>query len=135
MALFEWRDDYSVKIPSIDAQHQRLVAILNELHESMVSGHGAERLRAVLGELVAYTAEHFAYEEALFAEHGYPNAAAHTAEHQRLVEQVLEFKRKYEGGQAAINMALMKFLKDWLIKHILGSDKAYGGHLVERGVR
>jgi hemerythrin len=29
----------------------------------------------------------------------------------------------------------MRFLKDWLIQHILGSDKAYSNYLVERGVR
>jgi hemerythrin-like metal-binding protein len=135
MALFDWRDDYSVKVPSIDAQHQQLVAILNQLHEGMTSGTGTERMSALLASLVDYTAKHFAYEEALFAEHGYPGTQAHVDEHKRLVTQVLEFKRKFELGEASINMQLMKFLKDWLIKHILGSDKAYSSHLVERGVK
>lgn len=135
MALFQWREDYSVKIPSIDAQHKRLVEMLNQLNDGMASGTGHAQLGTLLDGLVDYTAKHFAYEEKLFEQHTFPGAEQHIAEHRRLVEQVLEFKRKYEGGQAAINMALMKFLKDWLIKHILGSDKAYGGHLVERGVR
>jgi len=135
MALFEWNDDYSVKVASIDAQHKKLVGMLNDLHDGMVSGTGAEKLSALLGGLVEYTAMHFTYEEKLFAEHGYPQSKAHAEEHQRLVAQVLEFKRRYEASQASINMQLMKFLKDWLIKHILGSDKAYSAHLVERGVK
>lgn len=134
MALFEWRDDYSVKIGSIDVQHQKLVAMLNALHDGMVAGSGTAHLGAQLQGLVAYTAEHFAYEERLFAEHGYPSAPQHIEEHQRLVAQVLEFKAKFEAGTASINMQLMKFLKDWLIKHILGSDRLYSAHLVERGV-
>lgn len=134
MALFEWRDDYSVKVPSIDTQHRKLVAMLNELHDGMVGGSGTAHLGGLLVGLVEYTAQHFAYEEKLFAEHGYPESERHIEEHQRLVTQVLDFKTKFEAGQASINMQLMKFLKDWLIKHILGSDKAYSAHLVERGV-
>jgi len=135
MALFEWCDDYSVKVASIDAQHKKLVGMLNELHEGMTNGSGNERLGALLENLVGYTVQHFAYEEQLFALHKYPLSAAHTEEHQRLVTQVGEFKQKFDSGQANINMQLMKFLKDWLIKHILGSDKAYSAHLVERGVK
>jgi hemerythrin-like metal-binding protein len=130
--LFHWSDDYSVKVPSIDAQHQRLVAMLNDLHDGMSRGHGAELLTPILSGLIDYTAQHFAHEEALFAEYGYPDAAEHTAEHQKLVAQVLAFKAKLESKQATINMELMKFLKDWLIKHILGSDMRYSALLVER---
>lgn len=135
MALFTWCDDYSVKVPSIDQQHHKLVDMLNALHDGMTKGGSRAQLEELLNGLVSYTVEHFAYEEELFAEHGFPHAEAHVAEHQRLVQQVTEFKRKHETGSAKINMQLMKFLKDWLINHILGSDKAYSGHLVERGVK
>jgi hemerythrin len=135
MALFEWCDDYSVRIASIDDQHKKLVGMLNELHDGMTSGKGAERMGALLKGLVEYTVLHFAYEEKLFAAHDYPQSQAHTEEHQRLVARVAEFKRQFEAGETQINMQLMKFLKDWLIKHILGSDKAYSAHLVERGVK
>lgn len=135
MTLFAWSDDYSVKIPSIDAQHHKLVDMLNSLHEGMTAGKGSETLERLLIDLVDYTVHHFAYEEKLFAEHGYPLAAEHSEEHKNLVAQVLEFKQRYDTGSAQINMQVMRFLKDWLIKHILGSDKGYSNFLVERGVK
>jgi hemerythrin len=135
MALFVWSDDYSVRIPSVDAQHQKLVEMLNALHDGMVAGSGSERLKALLDGLVDYTAKHFAHEEKLFAQYSYPQTKEHAEEHRKLVGQVLEFKGKYEAGQASINMQLMKFLKDWLIKHILGSDKAFGPFLSEAGAK
>ncbi|HEY6877890.1 MAG TPA: bacteriohemerythrin [Polyangiales bacterium] len=135
MALFTWSDDYSVKIASIDEQHKKLIAMLNSLHDGMSAGHGSDKLGPLLNGLVEYTAQHFSFEEKLFADHGYPQAAQHTAEHKRLVDQVLEFKARYESGHAQINVQLMKFLKNWLIQHILGSDKAYVAHLTERGVK
>jgi len=134
MTLFEWRDEYSVKIATIDAQHLRLVSILNAMHDGMTSGTGVERLGPLLDELVEYTVKHFAFEERLFAEHGYAQAEEHAQEHRRLEAKVLEFKAKYEAKQVSMNMELMRFLKDWLIKHILGSDRAYSAYLVDRGV-
>ena len=134
MALFEWNDDFSMKVPSIDAQHKRLVEMLNALHAGMSSGAGNAQLEGILGGLIEYTAHHFAHEEALFAEHGFPEAEAHIAEHEALVAQVLDFKGKLERKEVRITMELMRFLKDWLIKHILGSDKRYSAFFVERRV-
>jgi hemerythrin len=134
MTLFQWSDDYSVKVPSIDAQHQMLVRMLNDLHDGMAKGTSPEQLRQILSGLIDYTAKHFAYEERLFAEHGFPEAAEHIAEHAHLVGQVLAFQQKLESKQVSLNMELMRFLKDWLIKHILGSDKKYSALFVEKKV-
>lgn len=134
MALFEWNDDFSVKVPSIDAQHKGLVDMLNSLHAGMSSGAGSDQLASILAGLIDYTAKHFAHEEKLFAEHGYPDAEAHIAEHQKLVGQVLDYQAKFERKEVRMNMELMRFLKDWLIKHILGSDKAYSTLFVEKHV-
>jgi hemerythrin len=135
MALFQWRDEYSMKVASIDAQHCKLVEMLNALHDGMASGTGKEKLAPLLDGLIQYTATHFAHEEDYFAKYAYPEAEKHTEEHQKLVKQVLSFKEKFDAGRANINMELMIFLKDWLIHHILGSDKAYSKHLVERGAK
>lgn len=135
MALFEWSEDYSVKIPSIDAQHKHLVELLNELHVGMLNGTSSERLGPLLDRLVEYTAYHFSHEEGLFTETGYPLGDAHAAVHDRLIDQVLDFKRRYDAGESTLGMHLMVFLKDWLIAHILGCDMEYVGHLSARQVQ
>lgn len=135
MPLFRWRDEYSMQIPSVDVQHRGLVDTLNRLHQSMVSGASGADLAPILGTLVEYTRLHFAHEEHLFAQYGYPAAAAHTAEHQRLVQEVEAFVARYHVGSATLGMELTRFLKDWLLHHILESDAAYSAFLVERGAR
>ncbi|MCA9598423.1 MAG: hemerythrin family protein [Myxococcales bacterium] len=135
MALFAWKDEYSVKVPSIDVQHKKLVELLNELHEAMTQGKSTEHLGHVLGGLIKYTAEHFAYEEKLFAQSGYPHAKEHKLEHERLKKQVLDFQKKFTSGEARISIELLRFLKDWTSNHILGSDKRYSAHLVQANVR
>jgi len=109
--------------------------MLNGLHDGMVSGTSRERLAPLLGGLIEYTATHFAHEEELFAQYGYPDSAKHTQEHQDLVKKVLDFKGKFDKGSSSLTMELMMFLKNWLLEHILGSDKAYSAHLVERGAK
>jgi hemerythrin len=42
MALMEWKDKYSVNVPTIDTQHQNLFATINELFDAMRSGTGAK---------------------------------------------------------------------------------------------
>ena len=134
MALFEWSDDYSVGVPSLDQEHKELVGMLNALHDAMAQGLGQEHLGEILDGLVAYTAKHFAHEEELFATYHYSETEQHIAEHQLLVSQVMEFQVKFKEKRASVNMELMRFLKDWLIGHILGSDKRYSELLVSHRV-
>ena len=35
MALITWDDSYSVKVDKIDGQHQKLMGLINQLHEAM----------------------------------------------------------------------------------------------------
>jgi len=133
--MFEWSEDYSMKIPSIDAQHKKLVAMLNDLYAGMMSNASREAASATLEGLTEYTLTHFAYEEELFRQYGYEHSEQHEKEHRALVEAVVAFKQKFDAGEASINMELMNFLKDWLIKHILGSDKRYSRFLRDQGVK
>lgn len=136
MPLMEWNDKLSVGIAPIDRQHQKLVGMLNTLYDGVQAGHGKDVLGKVLDGLIAYTVDHFSFEEKLFAQTGYPASAAHIKEHEDLKRQVLEVQAKYKSGAAAtLSLEVMNFLKNWLVKHIQGSDKRYGPHLVAAGVK
>src|SRR5690349_16887152 len=130
--MFEWKSEYSVSIPSIDAQHQGLFRTAAELHAAMTSGQGKAALARVLDRLVQYTAAHFAHEERLMAQHSYPELPAHRAEHEALTKQVLDFQAKFQSGQALVTVQLLQFLKSWLEKHIQGTDARYTPYLMDK---
>jgi len=132
--LFAWSDVYSVKIGILDAQHKKLIGILNDLNQAMVDGHGKDKLGSILSELVTYTKSHFATEEKLMQSHKYPDYHVHKGEHERLAGTVLEFQRKFLANEIGLTIELLAFLKDWLTQHILGSDKRYGPFLNSKGV-
>jgi hemerythrin len=135
MSAFVWEDKYSLQIAELDRQHQKLFALFNELYDAMQQGHAAEVIDKVLTSVVDYTAYHFAFEEKLLHESGYVEEAAHRAEHGKLAEQAKVLAQKLGQGKADVTMATLKFLGDWLARHILVSDKQFAPFLLARGVR
>ena len=123
--IFPWREAYSVHIPQIDAQHQQLIGLINDLHAAMLQGNGKPALARIFGELVRYTDSHFAYEETMLRQRGYAGLAAHSAEHRRLKQQVVDLQVQFQQGKLLLTMQVMQFLKEWLANHILTRDMQY----------
>ena len=123
--MFEWKNDYVVGIRSIDAQHQGLFAIGRELYAAMSAGQGKTVLARLLDRLVQYTTIHFAHEEHLMQLSHYPDFANHKAKHDALVKQVVAFQTQFNAGQTTMAIQVLQFIKDWLEKHIKGTDFAY----------
>jgi hemerythrin len=134
MALITWSDDLSVNIGSIDNQHKKLVALVNNLHDAMSTGKGQQALGKILDELIEYTKTHFVTEERLMTAHSYPGYLSHKKEHDGLTQQVLSVHRDFKSGKPVITVEIMRFLKDWLSTHIKGTDQKYGPFLISKGV-
>lgn len=134
MALVAWKEDYVVNVREIDDQHKKLVAMINELHDAMLAKKAKEVLGPLLSKLVAYCASHFATEEKLLKTHGYPEYDDHKEKHEKMTAKVLALQNDWKAGRVNLTLDVSKFLKDWLDKHILGTDKKYGPFLNGKGV-
>lgn len=132
--MFEWRNEFSVQIGSVDAQHKMLFGLANELYTAMTAGRSKASLARILDRLVQYTKVHFAHEERLMQLHGYPAFQAHKAEHDALTSKVLQFQQDFAGGRVNMSVQLLQFLRDWLERHIQGSDRRYSPFLREKAV-
>jgi hemerythrin len=132
--LFPWTDAYSVKIAIVDSQHKVLVDLINELHQAMIARKGKESLGGILANLIKYTKSHFAAEEGLLKANQYPDFVNHKPEHERFTQTIVEFQGRFQRNEVAMTIDVMDFLKDWLVKHIMGVDKKYVPHLSARGV-
>jgi hemerythrin len=135
MSLITWNDSYSVNIREIDRQHLKLVQIINDLNEAMLKGKANDVLAKLLRELVSYTKTHFSNEEGYLDRYGYPDIKAHKLQHSSFVEKISAFSDDFENGRMGVSIEIMKFLKDWLLKHIKGTDMRYVPFLTEKGMR
>jgi len=132
---FCWTERYSVNIAVLDRQHQALFDTVNELKDALTSGLGSGVVEEVLKKLSDYALNHFAAEELLMTEHGFPGLETHRAEHERFARNVEKFLEDYKAGKTGVPVALMLFLQSWLQEHLLKTDKAYSAYLNARGVR
>lgn len=134
MALIEWNQSLSVGVVQFDQQHHQLVTMLNDLHAAMQRGEGSQVLDTVLGDLIAYTRDHFTAEEILMEYHDYPDFQHHTRAHRLLVEQVHAIQDRVKSGRPLQLTSVMQFLVNWLTNHILTEDKNYRSFFQARGV-
>lgn len=125
MTFMPWSNALMLGIPTMDAQHQVLVELINTLHAEL-SNLVPQRtvIAEVLEGLVDYTHNHFIEEEVMFQRYGYPQTEAHTAEHGQFTAQAMDWLRRFEDGHD-VDMEALAFLKNWLVHHILKEDRAY----------
>ena len=131
--LMEWSSALAVGHTEIDRQHQVLIGIANRLNQAMASGAGRSACGSILDELVAYTVNHFSFEEKLMEKHRYADREAHRAKHRQLIEDISKFKRQYDSG-GTVAIELMGFIRDWLVNHFLKVDRALARDLAGRGL-
>ncbi len=135
MAYFNWTDDLSVKIPTIDEQHKKLIGMINDFYDSFKSGQNKEKLVELVSGLKDYTSYHFSTEEDLLTQHGYPGFDNHKEQHVAFVEKVDDFHQRMESGKLLVSLEVTNFLKDWLTSHIKKTDHEYSSFLVDKGVK
>jgi len=120
----QWSSELEIGIPVIDSQHQRIVEYIGKV-EMAHKHHSQGELIAVLDELVDYTLSHFAFEESLMEEAGYPFIKAHQKVHALFTRRVDGYHQQARAG-ADVTDELMHTLKSWLVNHIKHDDRDYG---------
>jgi hemerythrin-like metal-binding protein len=123
----EFSGAIDVEIDEINRQHSKLIDIANELHRIADHRLGSRAAKRILKTLIGYTQTHFRYEESFMSRYGYPDVAEHRAQHLKLEKQVVDYANRIDRGEVSTH-ELLKFLKDWLVYHIQGSDRHYTPH-------
>jgi len=125
--MIEWTEDLNIGHPVIDADHRKLVDIINLFMAS--EGRLDERviLNNTLRLLVEYAKGHFAREEQIQREAMYPYMEMHVAEHKVLMVQLTGIVQSLfiEKSKPLDKHALSEvrgLLKCWLTDHIRKFD-------------
>lgn len=121
--MLAWQEDLETGVDVIDGQHRRIVDMINQLEAARRAGVQATTME-VLDGLVDYTLSHFAFEESLMEQAGYPFSAAHRRVHEVFARRVQDYRLRFEAGEDILD-ELRAMLSRWLFNHIRGDDKAY----------
>lgn len=123
MTYMKWTSDLDLGIEVIDNQHRRIVEYINDLYRA-IERHSRDEVGEVLEQLVEYTMSHFAFEEDLQEQAGYPFLHAHRKVHELFSRKVADFQHRFELGED-VSRQLLTTLRAWLINHIKRDDADY----------
>ena len=130
----EWSDAMSCGVDEIDRQHQILVDLLAEAAAKLTGRANDPLFDRITQDLLAYAIYHFETEEKLMQKYGYAQAApdeakGHIAAHRHFTEQVVAMRDEARTGFPEADAALLHFLREWLVDHIMNTDKRLGGFI------
>ena len=125
--IFPWDDNFNTGLADVDAQHRKLVQLLNTLASHVAFRKNETGLQTVFDALAEYAVYHFDTEEALWHEYlaGDPAEVAHRAAHTGFVKEVATFRAALTDlAREDVAEEALGFLVHWLASHILESDRA-----------
>ncbi len=121
IAVIPWSKDYEIGHELIDSQHKIFLMLLNKLGQNIATGYTQEHMFRVINELKKYAEFHFASEENVMYESGYPELKAHQHIHSEILFELSVLEGHVSHGNAKPE-DIYEFLKRWLFNHILYED-------------
>lgn len=122
MSLLQWRDEYSVGVPSVDHEHQELIATINRLHDAMRTSADHDRVVDALCDIFAQISAHFALEEKIMRDAHYSAYPEHKLDHETLLDELRDImdsvdeQGRYDEGE------LSQDLDRWFSDHFRTHD-------------
>jgi two-component system NtrC family sensor kinase len=132
---FIWDNKFNTGVDVVDEQHRKLVDLINRL--GSISAHltSTTELGEILTELANYTVYHFNTEEDLMKQYAVDagHQDVHIKAHHHFIDQVTVAAKILMGSSDVNNQLvapLLKYLTNWLVQHILGSDARMGKEIL-----
>lgn len=130
-----WEDKYSVGVEEIDNQHKFMFTVINDLLDAIDTNSTNEHLGKIIESLIKYKIFHFETEEKYFREFNYDGAEEHITKHHEFNTKLSGLKEKYPEYNMEFAFALVDFLEDWLIEHLMVVDQKYVKCFKEHGLK
>jgi diguanylate cyclase (GGDEF)-like protein/hemerythrin-like metal-binding protein len=117
-----WRGEWESGNRLIDEEHRLLLDLANELLDLTLSRSEKAQVKALVERLFDHIDTHFADEERVLAELGYPDLAAHRQIHMNLAAEAAAMRDRFRAD-AADAITFFSFMVDKVIVgHLLAED-------------
>jgi len=129
-----WDRNLETGNDEIDGQHRELFHRIDKLLAASREKRSREEVAQTLTFLGDYVVQHFAAEERMMAEAGYPELETHRGEHARFVQEfgILYREFKAEGPTTLFIIRVGNRVTGWLREHIYRTDRSLVEYLRPR---
>lgn len=117
--MLVWENDFRTGIEDIDAQHIILFALINQLDININNELPNECVHDTLKAVAYYIDFHFAYEEMLMRQRGFPALEEHLAEHRLLMQTVVHLAAPAAAPDSRrLAFRMRHELMEWMLSHM-----------------
>lgn len=125
MALIDKNGSMLLGYEPIDQDHDEFITLLNRLNQA----DNAE-FPALFQELFEHTEQHFDKENELMKQYAFPAEAEHKGEHQRVLGEFKQFKKRIDKGLISFGRSFVnERLPQWFELHVTTMDSALAAHI------
>jgi hemerythrin len=123
-------------VAEIDQQHRELINLINKLNDAVKNHESRNDIYLIIDDVISYTGFHFATEERLMVESGYPEVEWHKKKHKQLIKEALHLKEKldYVGEDM-----FSEWFNHWpfanVLAHVEYADKQIVDHIIQGGAK
>lgn len=122
MALIEWQEYFELGILDVDQEHRELIELINRIHRRLKAGDAGNPVSAILGDIHAQIAAHFALEERIMRQRNYRHYADHKEDHEVLLDDIRDIMDRYEDDRSYDPAAFGAELTRWFTEHFSSHD-------------
>lgn len=133
MSLIDWKPEFAIGIPAVDAEHRELIETINALHRALTADASHDEVMAGLGEIYARISAHFALEERYMRETGYAALASHKEDHETLLDEIRDIMDGIDDAGAFDEARLADDLERWFTVHFRTHDARLHQHVAAAG--
>lgn len=134
-----WTKAIETGLPALDDQHRQYFAMVNGYMAASAKAaaqqNGHEELVERLKFLRRYAVEHFATEQKIMKDAGYPDYQEHFEQHMYFLKRVgaLDNRLREEGHSEKLTREVHFYTLEWFISHIQSADMLVVEFLRESG--
>lgn len=131
-----WHEKYALGITPLDAAHQRLFTDIHGL-TSAIQACTAAPISPLLKKINTAATRAFLLQEKMMQDKDYPFAELHTRQHLRFFDYLEELQEEIERDRTDhiyLSFRIKNMLTNWLINHILNTDRHFAHHLNGRNI-
>jgi hemerythrin len=121
LSEFTWNAKYSIGNAQIDAEHQGLIELANDIATFASHGEKVARVRKDILALYEHMRVHFQHENEYMLQLGYPRYEEHKKQHEEILT-AMNAIIKHSDNLDALVYKLKQLMHAWVRGHVLAQD-------------
>ncbi len=133
--IIKWGPKYQLGISIIDNQHKKWISFINRFFADLILKKDENDINKTLKELKEYTEYHFSFEEKYMKEFNFTDKEKHMEVHKNFENTLNNYYKDYVEGDMATIHKLIFYLREWVLSHVLVTDRKYVELFKKHGIK